>query len=73
MVKPSGQITPKIKQMSNRCWLTAMLFTAYLSDVLLWQKHGHVCACWDPALGDVAAGLPALVMQTVGMAGRFHA
>lgn len=60
--------------MSNNCWLTTIFFTAYLRDVLPWQKHGHVCACRDPASGDVASGLPpALVMQTVGMAGRFCA
>lgn len=55
-VKPSGQITPKIKQVSNSYWLIAVPFTAYLMDVFHWQEHRHVCACRDPASGDAVAG-----------------
>lgn len=45
MVKPLGQITSTIKQTSSSCSLNAVFFSAYLSDVLRWQKHGHICAC----------------------------
>lgn len=51
MLKPPGQITSKIKQISNSCSLTFTFFTAYLSNALCWQKHGGNCACRETDSG----------------------
>lgn len=71
MLKPSGQITSKIKQISNSCLVAIIFFTAYhcLFFTFMLSETWTLLHLYGSGL----SGLPAFVMLTVSTSTRFHA